>query len=235
MFLFRSHESAAAACWMLYTWEFQCKQAWLLPSSKREGADGGPNICLCLAAHPGFSTQSRFSPRATREHTRQPIQSLIQAVTSCGTRRLNEPLSVTHVVQPQFLCHLCRRHGVWQILLVSKNEECCFAHFVFIQHLGQLLTCILNTITVVAVDHVDEAICSLIIVPPERTNLVLATDVPHCETQVFVFYRLDIEADGWDGGDNFSQLQFVENGRLTSCIQSDHENAHLRLAHKSLP
>ena len=34
----------------------------------------------------------------------------------------------------------------------------------------------------------------------------------------------------WNGGDNFTQLQFVQNRRLTGGIETHHENALLFLA-----
>lgn len=94
--------------------------------------------------------------------------------------------------------------------------------------------------------------------PPERPDLVLATHVPHGETDIFKFYRLHIKTfteeeealntakhwrepsknhnwtssckrktkgksltDGWDGSYNFTQLQFVQDGRFSRSIQSN--------------
>lgn len=51
-------------------------------------------------------------------------------------------------------------------------------------------------------------------------NRYLAADVPDRETDVFVFDGFDIEADSGDGGDNLSQLQFVQDGSLSRSIQS---------------
>lgn len=36
--------------------------------------------------------------------------------------------------------------------------------------------------------------------------------------------------DCWDGGNNFSQLQLVQNRRLSSSIKTHHKNPHLFLA-----
>lgn len=36
--------------------------------------------------------------------------------------------------------------------------------------------------------------------------------------------------DGWDGGDDFTELQLVEDGRLSGGVETDHENAHLLLS-----
>lgn len=87
--------------------------------------------------------------------------------------------------------------------------------------------------------------------PPEGSDLVLSTDVPHGERDVLVFDSLDVEAytlrereielasdnrgrngddgsaltDGGNGGHDLSELKLVENGGLTGGIESDHENS----------
>ena len=55
---------------------------------------------------------------------------------------------------------------------------------------------------------------------PQGPDLVLTTHVPHCEADVLVLDCLHVEADGGDGGHNLTQLQFVQDGGLTSSIQS---------------
>ena len=67
------------------------------------------------------------------------------------------------------------------------------------------------------------------VVSPERSDLVLATHVPDCEADVLVLNRLHVEPDGGDGGHDLTQLQLVQDGRLTSCIQTwRRENCNLR-------
>lgn len=62
--------------------------------------------------------------------------------------------------------------------------------------------------------------------PPERTDLVLSTDVPHIELDVLVGESLDVEPDGWDGGHRLVEFQLVENGRLARSIEAEHQDAH---------
>ena len=45
---------------------------------------------------------------------------------------------------------------------------------------------------------------------PERPDLILSSDIPHVELDVLVRDRLDVEADGRDGGDALVELQFVK-------------------------
>ena len=47
---------------------------------------------------------------------------------------------------------------------------------------------------------------------PQRPDLVLAPDVPDIEFGVLVRHGLDVEADGWDGGDVLVELELVQNG-----------------------
>lgn len=100
--------------------------------------------------------------------------------------------------------------------------------------------------------------------PPQRTDLVLTTDIPHGEGDVLVLDSLDVKAlisnmsvlrlilthgtggravlgarsgvgastrltDGGDSGDDFAELELVENGGLSGSIQTHHENSHLLL------
>ena len=77
-------------------------------------------------------------------------------------------------------------------------------------------------------------------VPPERADLVLPSYIPNGERDVLVFYGLDIETliitimspfewlnighshtDCGDGGDDFTELKFVEDGCFASGIKAD--------------
>lgn len=140
-------------------------------------------------------------------------------------------------------------HG--QILLVGEDQEESVAELVLVQHALQLLTGLDNTIPIVAVDHEDDTLGVLEVVAPQRTNLVLTTDIPHGELNVLVFDGLDVEActksvsnvgggyanpaRGWrggltdrgDGGDDFTKFELVEDGGLTGGIKTDHQDSHL--------
>jgi hypothetical protein len=41
---------------------------------------------------------------------------------------------------------------------------------------------------------------------------------------------MQVRTDSGDRGDNFAQLEFVQNGGLSGSIKTDHQNAHLLLA-----
>ena len=159
-------------------------------------------------------------------------------------------------MQAQLVSDLGGIHGVGQILLVGEDKQQCIPKFVLIQHSLQFLASLNDTITVIAVDYEDDSLGVLEVMPPQRSNLVLSTDIPDCELDVFVLDRLDIEAyvifasvtplfqcpvtrvvlrtDSRNCGHDFTKLQLIEDGRLSGSIQSDHENAHLLLAPEAI-
>lgn len=49
------------------------------------------------------------------------------------------------------------------------------------------------------------------VVSPQRSNLVLASDIPNVELCVLVRDGLDVEADGRDRGDVLVELELVED------------------------
>lgn len=68
-----------------------------------------------------------------------------------------------------------------QILLVGEDQEVGVPELVLVQHALQLLTGLDDTIAIVAVDDEDDTLCVLEVVPPQRSDLVLTTDIPHGE------------------------------------------------------
>lgn len=81
-----------------------------------------------------------------------------------------------------------------KILLVGKDQQNGVPQLVLIQHALEFFTGLNNTIAIVAVDDEDDALGVLEIMPPQRTDLVLATDVPDSKLDVLVLDRLDVEA-----------------------------------------
>ena len=81
-----------------------------------------------------------------------------------------------------------------QILLVRENKEKGVTEFVFIQHALQLFPSLDDTVAIIAIDHKDDTLGVLKVVSPERTDLVLTTDIPYGKLDVPVFHGLDVEA-----------------------------------------
>jgi hypothetical protein len=62
-------------------------------------------------------------------------------------------------------------------LLVGEHQEESVPQLILIQHPLQLLTRLDNTVAIVAVDDEDDTLSILEVVPPERADLVLASDL----------------------------------------------------------
>merc|ERR1719251_363827 len=93
----------------------------------------------------------------------EPIEAFVETVARGGAGGLNIPLPVAEVVQAQLLGDLGNGHRVRKVLLVGKDEQHSIAHLVLAQYFGQLLSGVLAAITVVAVNHIDEAIGPLVV------------------------------------------------------------------------
>lgn len=78
-------------------------------------------------------------------------------------------------------------------MLVGEHQEKGVTEFILVQHALQLLTGLDDTVTVIAVDNENDTLGVLEVVSPERTDLVLTTDVPDGELNVLVFDGLDVE------------------------------------------
>jgi len=164
------------------------------------------------------------------EFARQPVQSLVETVTLGRARRLDVPLPVPEVLQPELVCELTSAHGIGQVLLVGEDEEMRVSQLVLLQHLLQLVLRLSDPLAVVGVDDEDESLGVLEVVAPQRADLVLTADVPHGEADVLVLDRLHVEADGGNRRDDLSELQLVQDGSLSGGVESHHENSHLLLA-----
>lgn len=81
-----------------------------------------------------------------------------------------------------------------KILLVGKDQKNSLTQLILIEHALKFLTGLNDTVTIVAVDDEDDTLGILEVMSPQRTNLVLTTNVPHGELNVLVLDGLDVEA-----------------------------------------
>lgn len=144
------------------------------------------------------------------------IHTLIQTITAGGASSLDIPSPLSKRVEAKLLCDFCSVHSVGQILLVGKHQKESIPKFILVQHSLEFLTSLRHTFSVVTVNDEDNTLGVLEVVAPERTNLVLSTDIPNCEGDVLVFNSLDVKSNCGDSGDNFTKLQLVENGTAKS-------------------
>jgi hypothetical protein len=138
-------------------------------------------------------------------------------------------------VQAKLIGHFRRRHGVGQILLVGKDQEDGITKLFFVEHSVQLISGSIDSISVVGIDDEDDAVRVLVVMSPERSDLVLPTNVPDSEGNVLVLDAFHVEADGGDGSDDFAELQLVKDGGFAGGVQTDHQDSHLARSEHSSP
>jgi hypothetical protein len=160
----------------------------------------------------------------------EPLKTLIETVTGGGTGGLDVPGALSQAVEAKLVCDLGGVHGIGKILLVGKDKENGISELVLVEHALKLLSGLNDTVAIVGVDDEDDTLSVLEVVPPQRSDLVLTTDIPHGELNVLVLDGLDVETNGRDGGDDFTELQLVKDGGFTGSIETDHQNSHLLLA-----
>ena len=97
-------------------------------------------------------------------------------------------------MQAKLVSDLSGVHGVGQILLVGEDKEKSITELVLVEHALELLTGLDDTVAIVGVDDEDDTLGVLEVMSPERTDLVLSTDIPHGELDVLVLDSLDVEA-----------------------------------------
>jgi hypothetical protein len=160
----------------------------------------------------------------------EPLKTFVETVTGGGASGLDVPGTLSERVETKLVGDFGGVHGIRQILLVSKDQKKSVTEFILVQHALQLLAGLDDTVAIIAVDDEDDTLGVLEVMPPQRSDLVLSTDVPDGELDVLVLDGLDVEADRGDGGDNFTQLELVQDGRLSGGVQANHQDAHLLLA-----
>lgn len=82
----------------------------------------------------------------------------------------------------------------WQILLVGEDQKNGISELILVQHSLEFLPSLDNTVTIVAVDNEDDSLGILEVMSPERSDLVLSSNIPYSELNVLVLDRLDVEA-----------------------------------------
>jgi hypothetical protein len=159
----------------------------------------------------------------------EPVKTLEETVTRGGASGLDVPSALPQAVKAELVCDLSDAHGVRKILLVGKDQEKSIPQLILVEHALKLFAGLWDTVTIVGVDDENDTLGVLEVMSPEGTNLVLATDIPHGELDVGILDGLDIETDGRDGGDDFTELELVQNGGLAGSVETDHQNSHLLL------
>lgn len=149
---------------------------------------------------------------------REPVESFIKSVSRSGDRALDEPVSLAERVESELVGDFSSVHRVGEILLVGENKEDSVSELVLAKHSVQFVTGLADTLSVVAIDNEDDSLSVLVVVTPERSDLVLSSNIPNRERNVFVFDGFDVESDGGDRGNDLTELQLVQDRGLSGGI-----------------
>ena len=130
-------------------------------------------------------------------------------------------MTLTQRVQAKLVRDFRRAHRVRQILLVGEHQQHRVSEFVFVQHAVQLVARLGDAIAIVTVDDENQTLRVLEVMSPQRANLILSTDVPNRERNVFILDGFDVKPDGRNRRDDLPQLELVKNRRLTRGIETN--------------
>eukprot|EP00964_Phaeocystis_antarctica_P040780 scaffold23323_cov60-Phaeocystis_antarctica.AAC.2 len=123
-----------------------------------------------------YNEQSRCLSRA-----REPVEALVQAVAGGRAGRLDVPVALAERVQAELVGDLSCIHRVGQVLLVGEHQQDGLTQLVLVEHAVQLVARLAHAIAIVRVDHEDDALGVLVVMAPERADLVLAAHI--CERE----------------------------------------------------
>ena len=79
-------------------------------------------------------------------------------------------------------------------MLVGENKEEGISKLILVEHALQLFPSLDNSVTIIAVDDKDDTLGILEIMSPQRSNLVLPTNIPDSELNILIFDGLDVKA-----------------------------------------
>jgi len=126
----------------------------------------------------------------------EPRESLIESVSRGGAGWLDVPVSVSDPRQTQFLLDLVGLHRVRQILLIGEYEYDAVPHLAIVDDSVEFLARLVDSVSIGAIHYEDQPLSPRVIMPPQRTDLVLAAHVPHVEFYVLIGDCFYVESDG---------------------------------------
>eukprot|EP00406_Dinophysis_acuminata_P084031 CAMPEP_0179265904 /NCGR_PEP_ID=MMETSP0797-20121207/29142_1 /TAXON_ID=47934 /ORGANISM="Dinophysis acuminata, Strain DAEP01" /LENGTH=140 /DNA_ID=CAMNT_0020974123 /DNA_START=133 /DNA_END=555 /DNA_ORIENTATION=- len=139
----------------------------------------------------------------------EPLEAFEHAVTTSGTRRLDEPLPPLQLGQAELLGDLWCRHGLWEVLLVRVHQHARVPELVVPQERMQFVARLIYPVVVAAVHHEDDTLHPGCVVAPELSDLLLAAHVPDGHAEVLVLNCFDVEAERRDRRDDLAVLDFI--------------------------
>ena len=84
----------------------------------------------------------------------------------------------------------------------------------------KFLLCFIKSLRVSAVDHIDEYVSVVEVIPPVGPDFSLAPDIPDVELEPLALHALDVEALGGCDGRDVLAGQALQYSRLASIIKT---------------
>ncbi len=104
-----------------------------------------------------------------------------------------------------------------RIYLICQNVVCLY---LFLQELVQLGLAVLDPPLVCRVDHPDEPVRGLEVVPPVGAERLLPAHVPDVEAEPVVLHSLDVEAQRGRDGVHVLAVELLQHCRLAGVVQT---------------
>ena len=82
-----------------------------------------------------------------------------------------------------------------QVLLICEDQQQTLFHLSIAQYPMKFLLRLVDSFPVLTINNENEALCSGVVMSPERPNLVLSSDIPYIEFHILVRNRFYIETD----------------------------------------
>ena len=90
---------------------------------------------------------------------------------------------------------ICGVRTARQVLLVCEYQQEAILHLTIAKNAVQLLLCLVYPLLILAIDDEDKTLRAGVVVPPQRPNLILPTDIPYVELDVLVCDGLNVESN----------------------------------------
>ena len=177
------------------------------------------------AAPPSPSDSALWHMSVKRQHTQKKnLNSPLRQIAGSAQADEMTHCSFLKLCKPNFSMTFAVVTALSKSCLLAENHHHCIAHLVLIQHFDEFFVCLLNPVSVIAVNGADQTVYSPVVLAPSRLNPVLASRAPHSETQVLVLNDLHFATDLRNGSHHLDKFQLVDN-RGSSCgIKLDHQN-----------
>ncbi|GET85639.1 ADP-ribosylation factor, putative [Leishmania tarentolae] len=193
------------------------------------------HVCLCVRSICVYGQVSRgvsHTPLSmvTLDVLGDPVHGLAQRLAGRGTAPHECPRAVLQLPKFQVLDQLGWGCGGLDILLVGQHEKSrVLERWLVVQKLVQHRFCRREFLSISRVNNEENGVRMVVVELPRLAQLLLPTQVPAGEGDGAARLRVRedegfrVAAEGGLGGDGVTQLQVIQNGRLSGIAQAKDE------------